>query len=236
MATLQSGKCFTVPTFFGMCCRSEWQERMYIYKLHEVDQTKHEIFCVHIVCNEIQVEVNLEITTFFFYLRFPYCPNFFRIWGCNMVVITARKGWPDTATLASGQIHSTQGQRVESSWSRWSHWMDLEGLRRPVGRAIYHYFQPLAITVCCLHLLQVSDDHPSSKENHSELPEWLSSSCSNPYQHQMFWETHTLTSKLSSLPTSIKTILLTEQTDRQKMQSSKLSTLHLHMWMTETLM
>ncbi len=60
-----------------MCCRSEWQERMYIYKWHEVDQTKHEVFCVHIVCNEIQVKVNLEITTFFFYLRFPYCPNFF---------------------------------------------------------------------------------------------------------------------------------------------------------------
>ncbi len=77
MATLQSGKCFTVPTFFGMCCRSEWQERMYIYKWHEVDQRKHEIFCVHIVCNEIQVKVNLKITTFFFYLRFPYCPNFF---------------------------------------------------------------------------------------------------------------------------------------------------------------
>ncbi len=67
----------SVTTFFGMCCRSEWQERMYIYKWHEVDQTKHEIFCVHIVCNEIQVKVNLEITTFFFYLRFPYCPNFF---------------------------------------------------------------------------------------------------------------------------------------------------------------
>ncbi len=47
-----------------------------IYKWHEVDQTKHEIFCVHIVCNEIQVKVNLEITTFFFYLCFPYCPNF----------------------------------------------------------------------------------------------------------------------------------------------------------------
>ncbi len=57
-----------VPTFFGMCCRSEWQERMYIYKWHEVDQTKHEIFCVHIVCNEIQVKVNLEITTFFFFI------------------------------------------------------------------------------------------------------------------------------------------------------------------------
>ncbi len=65
------------PNFFGMCCRSEWQERMYIYKWHAVDQTKHEIFCVHIVCNEIQVKVNLEVTTFFFYLRFPYCPNFF---------------------------------------------------------------------------------------------------------------------------------------------------------------
>ncbi len=50
---------------------------MYIYKWHEVDQKKYEIFCVHIVCNEIQVKVNLEITTFFFYLRFPYCPNFF---------------------------------------------------------------------------------------------------------------------------------------------------------------
>ncbi len=34
-------------------------------------------YFVHIVCNEIQVKVNLEITTFFFYLRFPYCPNFF---------------------------------------------------------------------------------------------------------------------------------------------------------------
>ncbi len=65
-----------------MCCRSEWQERMFIYKWHEVDQTKHEIFCVHIVCNEIQVKVNLEITTFFFYLRFPYCPQLFLIWGC----------------------------------------------------------------------------------------------------------------------------------------------------------
>ncbi len=60
-----------------MCCRSEWQEWMYIYKWHEVDQTKHEIFCVHIVCNEIQVKVNLEITTFLLYLHFPYCPNFF---------------------------------------------------------------------------------------------------------------------------------------------------------------
>ncbi len=73
------------PNFFWMCCRSEWQERMYIYKWHEVDQTKHEIFCVHIVCNEIQVKVNLEITTFFFYLRFPYCPNFFWFGVVNVI-------------------------------------------------------------------------------------------------------------------------------------------------------
>ncbi len=45
--------------------------------IFQQDKTKHEIFCVHIVCNEIQVKVNLEITTFFLYLRFPYCPNFF---------------------------------------------------------------------------------------------------------------------------------------------------------------
>ncbi len=83
MATLQSGKCFTVPTFFGMCCRSEWQERMYIYKWHEVDQTKHEIFCVHIVCNEIQVKVNLEITTFFFLFAFSILSQLFLIWGCR---------------------------------------------------------------------------------------------------------------------------------------------------------
>ncbi len=83
MATLQSGKCFTVPTFFGMCCRSEWQERMYIYKWHEVDQTKHEIFCVHIVCNEIQVKVNLEITTFFLLFGFSILSQLFLIWGCT---------------------------------------------------------------------------------------------------------------------------------------------------------
>ncbi len=83
MATLQSGKCFTVPTFFGMCCKSEWQERMYIYKWHEVDQTKHEIFCVHIVCNEIQVKVNLEITTFFFLFAFSILSQLFLIWVCR---------------------------------------------------------------------------------------------------------------------------------------------------------
>ncbi len=70
-----------------------------IYKWHEVDQTKHEIFCVHIVCNEIQVKVNLEITTFFFYLRFPYCPNFFWFgvvyitWNSNSIRIKTIQKW-----------------------------------------------------------------------------------------------------------------------------------------------
>ncbi len=77
------------PNFFGMCCRSEWQERRYIYKWHEVDQTKHEIFCVHIVCNEIQVKVNLEITTFFFYLHFTYWPNFF--WFGVVIFFTIKR-------------------------------------------------------------------------------------------------------------------------------------------------
>ncbi len=59
---------------------------MYIYKLHEVDQTKHEIFCVHIVCNEIQVKVNLEITTLFFLFAFSILSQLFLIWGCNCKV------------------------------------------------------------------------------------------------------------------------------------------------------
>ncbi len=86
------------PTYSTFkCCEKEWQHYKVVNALlsqlflecvaglndrkgcifTKVDQTKHEIFCVHIVCNEIQVKVNLEITTFFFYLRFPYCPNFF---------------------------------------------------------------------------------------------------------------------------------------------------------------
>ncbi len=109
------------PTFFGMCCRSEWQERMYIYKWHEVDQTKHEIFCVHIVCNEIQVKVNLEITTFFFICVFHTVPTFsdlglYFIWsGCRslkcfislmhfLLLMSARLLFMKRAHLRSFQI------------------------------------------------------------------------------------------------------------------------------------
>ncbi len=99
-----------------MCCRSEWQERMYIYKWHEVDQTKHEIFCVHIVCNEIQVKVNLEITTFFFYLRFPYCPNFF--WFG--VVVNSLKGACFLTVLDGLHQHTDTCFKYSSDQKVWS--------------------------------------------------------------------------------------------------------------------
>ncbi len=82
MATLQSGKCFT-----GMCWNVFWNvlecvaglnDRKGCIFTNDMKLTRQNMkYFVHIVCNEIQVKVNLEITTFFFYLRFPYCPNFF---------------------------------------------------------------------------------------------------------------------------------------------------------------
>lgn len=41
----------------------------------EILYTLNNVCCI--VCNEMQVKVNSEITTFFFfYLRLPYCLNF----------------------------------------------------------------------------------------------------------------------------------------------------------------
>ncbi len=39
-------------------------------------------YFVHIVCNEIQVKVNSEITTFFFLFAFSILSQLFLIWGC----------------------------------------------------------------------------------------------------------------------------------------------------------
>ncbi len=84
MATLQSGKCFTVPTFFGMCCRSEWPERMYIYKWHEVDQTKHEIFCSY--CLQWNTSQSKFRNHYFLFLfAFSILSQLFLIWGCTSV-------------------------------------------------------------------------------------------------------------------------------------------------------
>ncbi len=75
-----------VPTFFGMCCRSEWQERMYIYKWHEVDQTKTwNILCSYCLqWNTSQSKFRNHY--FLFLLRFPYCPNFSDL-GCIYIYI-----------------------------------------------------------------------------------------------------------------------------------------------------
>ncbi len=65
-----------------MCCRSEWQERMYIYKWHEVDQTKHEIFCSYCLqCNTSQSKFSNHY--FLFLFAFSILSQLFLIWGCK---------------------------------------------------------------------------------------------------------------------------------------------------------
>ncbi len=98
MATLQSGKCFTVPTFFGMRCRSEWQERMYIYKWHEVDQTKHEIFCSY--CLQWNTSQSKFRNHYFLFLfAFSILSQLFLIWGCTYISLymnvlnVCKKSW-----------------------------------------------------------------------------------------------------------------------------------------------
>lgn len=48
-------------------------------QIQEADQRKHEIFCVYIVYNENQVEVNTKITIFFFLFAFSI-PSQLLIW------------------------------------------------------------------------------------------------------------------------------------------------------------
>ncbi len=48
-------------------------------------------YFVHIVCNEIQVKVNLEITTYFFLFAFSILSQLFLIWGCINAVCTDLK-------------------------------------------------------------------------------------------------------------------------------------------------
>ncbi len=69
------------PNFFGMCCRSEWQERMYIYKWHEVDQTKHEILCSY--CLQWNTSQSKFRNHYFLFLfAFYILSQLFLIWGC----------------------------------------------------------------------------------------------------------------------------------------------------------
>lgn len=53
-----------------MCCRTEWQERMYSIFTNELKLTRQNMkYSVYIVCNEIKVTLNLEISTL---LKFIY--------------------------------------------------------------------------------------------------------------------------------------------------------------------
>ncbi len=89
----------SVPKRLFKCCEKEWQHYKVVNALlsqlflecvaglndrkgciftNDMKLTRQNMkYFVHIVCNKIQVKVNLEITTFFFYLLFPYCPSFF---------------------------------------------------------------------------------------------------------------------------------------------------------------
>ncbi len=76
MATLQVVNALLSQLFLE--CVAGLNDRKGCIFTNDMKLTRQNMkYFVHIVCNEIQVKVNLEITTFFFYLRFPYCPNFF---------------------------------------------------------------------------------------------------------------------------------------------------------------
>lgn len=75
MATLQSGKALLSQLFMERA--ADLTGRNGSIPTNKVaDQTQHQISCLHTICNEIQLKVNLEINPFRFYLHFPYCPNF----------------------------------------------------------------------------------------------------------------------------------------------------------------
>ncbi len=85
MATLQSGKCFTVPTFFGMCCRSEWQERMYIYKWRSWPDKTWNILCSY--CLQWNTSQSKFRNHYFLFLfAFSILSQLFLIWGCMKTV------------------------------------------------------------------------------------------------------------------------------------------------------
>ncbi len=73
-----------------MCCRSEWQERMYIYKWHEVDQTKHEILCSY--CLQWNTSQSKFRNHYFLFLfAFSILSQLFLIWGCSCIKFKALK-------------------------------------------------------------------------------------------------------------------------------------------------
>ena len=59
MATLQSGKCFTVPTFFEIFCKIQNCNKCLFWKNNTIQEFKHQIMCLCIVYIVIQVKERL---------------------------------------------------------------------------------------------------------------------------------------------------------------------------------
>ncbi len=126
---------------------------MYIYKYMKLTRQNMKYF-VQIVCNEIQVKVNLEITYFLFLFAFSILSQLFLIWGCTW--ITPSREYKTYACLPlvrgffclvlySGSsyiyvlcilfISGVAGQTSCPEAGRWSEFQDgeIQPRRRPTG-------------------------------------------------------------------------------------------------------
>ncbi len=91
MATLQSGKCFTVPTFLE--CVAGLNDRKGCIFTNDMKLTRQtwNILCSYCLqWNTSQSKFRNHY--FLFYLRFPYCPNFFWF-GVVLVKIASIAYW-----------------------------------------------------------------------------------------------------------------------------------------------
>lgn len=71
--TLQRDKCFTVPTLFEICYKTQHLS-VYFGKNNTIHEVKHQIMCCCVVFNVIQVEDNLQITHFTFNFDLTHIP------------------------------------------------------------------------------------------------------------------------------------------------------------------
>ncbi len=69
------------PNFFGMCCRSEWQKRMYIYKWRSWPDKTWNILCSY--CLQWNTSQSKFRNHYFLFLfAFSILSQLFLIWGC----------------------------------------------------------------------------------------------------------------------------------------------------------
>ncbi len=82
MATLQSGKCFTVPTFFGMCCKV-WMtgKDVYLQMTWSWPDKTWNILCSY--CLQWNTSQSKFRNHYFLFLfAFSILSQLFLIWGC----------------------------------------------------------------------------------------------------------------------------------------------------------